>query len=263
MFFELNKFINNGFFQYCVTKEQYDEIAEEYSQMLNQTKKYVLIPTFKKLVGDVAGKSVLDLACGEGFFTRILAQLNPEEVVGVDISNELIKRAIEIEEQNPSGINYETGNVLTLKLNRTFDMVSAVYLLNYSKTNDELATMCKNIYDYLATGGKFCAITTNPALKPMTDFEYERRFTNVSGAERFKDGDQIKCEMREEGKKPFGFVNYYWSKKTYELCLRNAGFKSVQWINTIISQDGIKKYGNEYWSKFRKNPSPIGIICAK
>ncbi len=33
-----------------MTKEQYDEIAEEYSQMLNQTKKYVLIPTFKRLV---------------------------------------------------------------------------------------------------------------------------------------------------------------------------------------------------------------------
>jgi hypothetical protein len=97
----------------------------------------------------------------------------------------------------------------------------------------------------------------------MADFEYERRFTNVSGAKTFKDGDQVRCEMREEGKTPFSFVNIYWSKETYERCLRDAGFKSAQWVDTIISQDGIKHYGNKYWSNYRKNPSGIGIICVK
>jgi 2-polyprenyl-3-methyl-5-hydroxy-6-metoxy-1,4-benzoquinol methylase len=131
-----------------MSKEQYDDIAEEYSQMLNSTKRYVLIPTFKKLVGDVTGKSALDLACGEGFFTRILAQLKPAEVVGIDISNELIKKAIEIERQNHLGIKYEAGDVLKLNLNRTFDLVSAVYLLNYSQTYKELEIMCKKVYEH-------------------------------------------------------------------------------------------------------------------
>lgn len=246
-----------------MSKEQYDRIAEEYSQMLNPTKKYVTIPTFMKLIGKVDGKSILDVGCGDGFFTRILAQLNPVEVFGIDISEELIKRAINIENQCPLGIKYNVGDVLTLKLDRKFDLISAVYLLNYSQTRDDLATMCKNIYNHLIESGIFCTITANPALRPMADFKYERRFTNVLGRAAFKNGDKIKVEMRERGKRPFEFFNYYWSKKTYEQCLRSAGFKSVHWVNTVISQAGIKKYGNTYWNKFRKNPSPIGIICIK
>ena len=82
-----------------MSKEQYDEIAEEYSQMMNPTKIHILIPTFKKIIGDVQGKSVLDLACGAGFFTRILADLNPSKLIGIDFSKELIKKAIEVLEK--------------------------------------------------------------------------------------------------------------------------------------------------------------------
>ena len=48
-------------------KKQYDKIAEEYSQMLNPTKKYILTSIFEKLAGKVQGKLVLDLGCGAGF----------------------------------------------------------------------------------------------------------------------------------------------------------------------------------------------------
>lgn len=248
----------------CImSKEQYDKIADEYSQMLNPTKKYVLIPTFKQLIGNIENKSVLDLGCGDGFFTRILATYNPKELIGVDISKELIKKAIEKENQEPRGIKYLVQDVLKLNLNKKFDLITTVYLFNYSKTKDELFKMCHKIITLLDLNGKFCTITTNPALKPMKEFEYERRFTNVNKKDFFVEGDQIKCEMREKGKKPFEFINYYWSKETYEKCLKKAGFKSIEWVEPIISQEGIDKYGENYWEKSRRNHSAIGLICMK
>lgn len=206
---------------------QYNKIAEEYSQMFNPTKKHVLIPTFRKIVGDVRGKSVLDLACGEGFFTRMLANLEPSELMGIDISEELIKKAVAAEKQHPLGIDYRVGDALKLKLERKFDLITAVYLLNYATSPGDLATMCESVYAHLSDGGKFCTITQNPGLRPMTDFEYERRFTNVNGKNFFEDGDRVRCEMNEKGKKPFEFMCYSWSKKTYEAGLRAAGFSTA------------------------------------
>ncbi len=55
---------------------------------------------FLRLVGDIRNKSVADFGCGDGFFTRILAQNFPSEVVGIDYSEPMIKKAIEKENAN-------------------------------------------------------------------------------------------------------------------------------------------------------------------
>ncbi|MBT3262232.1 class I SAM-dependent methyltransferase [Candidatus Woesearchaeota archaeon] len=242
-----------------MSKEQYDKIADEYSRMRNSTKEYVLIPTFKKIIGKVQNKSVLDLACGEGFFTRILAEMNPSELIGLDFSKELIKKA----KDHNSNITYLVEDVLTLNLNKQFDLITAVYLLNYAKTKDELAIMCQNIYTHLNETGNFSTITTSPSLKPMKDFEYERKFSSVAGKKLFEDGDEVRMEIMQDGEKLLEVINYYWTKETYEDCLKKAGFKKIQWVKAIISEEGTNLYGTEFWDKFQKNHSTIGIVCEK
>jgi toxoflavin synthase len=218
---------------------QYDKIAQEYSEMLNPTKELVLIPTFLKLIENVKG-GVIDLGCGDGFFTRLI---KADKVVGVDVSKELIKLAKE-----KSNIEFICEDVLKLKLNEKFDFVTSVYLLNYAKTKEELVKFCKVAYD-LMDKGKFIGITLNPGIKVMKDFEYGRKFTNVDEGE-FKDGDGVRCEMKD-----FEFISYYYSKKTYEECFKEVGFK-VKWIEVVVPE-------GEYWDKFRENPSAIGFVCEK
>ena len=239
--------------------KQYDKIADEYAEMENPPKTYVVIPTFHKIIGDVKGKSVLDLACGDGFFTRRLLELDPSEIMGIDISEEMIKKA----NQDGSGIEYLVGDVSRLQLNRQFDLITAVHLLNYSQTANELATICEKTYDHLNGNGRFSTITINPELKPMTEFEYERIFESVAKKDSFEDGDQVRVIVKEEGKDPFEFLTYYWTKETYEACLGNAGFRSIQWVDSVISQEGIEKYGSAYWEKYKQNHSAIGIVCEK
>jgi ubiquinone/menaquinone biosynthesis C-methylase UbiE len=51
----------------------------------------VLLARFKEILGDrLKGALVCDIACGEGYLSRFLGQFGPQEVVGIDISAELI-----------------------------------------------------------------------------------------------------------------------------------------------------------------------------
>ena len=70
-------------------------VADWYSEHLSSGDTYhetLILPNLMRLVGDVVGKRVLDLACGTGFFSRALAEAGAQ-VTGVDIAPELIAKA--------------------------------------------------------------------------------------------------------------------------------------------------------------------------
>ncbi|MFB6100670.1 MAG: class I SAM-dependent methyltransferase [Candidatus Nanohalobium sp.] len=79
---------------------EYDSIAEDYSERYDPLKEFSTKPSLLKAVGNVEDQKVLDLACGSGYFTRELAKMNPEKIIGVDKSNEMIEIAKEKEDQD-------------------------------------------------------------------------------------------------------------------------------------------------------------------
>ena len=68
--------------------------------------KHLIIPSVLKLLGDPAGWRVLDLGCGTGVFSRELARRGAE-VFGVDLSQQMVQRAKDIEQEGPLGIHYD------------------------------------------------------------------------------------------------------------------------------------------------------------
>src|SRR5262249_59337254 len=95
-----------------------------------------------RLVGDVSGLAVLDMAWGEGFYTRELRHRGAARVVGVDLSEGMIQLAREEEARLPLGIEYRVQDARTLDGSEQFDLVVAAYLLNYAATAVELREMC-------------------------------------------------------------------------------------------------------------------------
>src|SRR5712692_4423849 len=90
---------------------QYDHIGSKYDEYartatLKRAERY----TFFRMVGALAGKRVLDLACGFGFYTRLLKQHGAAQVIGVDISPEMIRLAHQQEQAEPLGIAYQVGD---------------------------------------------------------------------------------------------------------------------------------------------------------
>ena len=72
----------------------YDQIADLYKETKRSPlRTYVDEFTFLKVLGDVRDKSVLDLACGYGHYSRLIKQQGAARVIGVDLSEALIKQA--------------------------------------------------------------------------------------------------------------------------------------------------------------------------
>lgn len=90
----------------------YDGIARWYDTYLRENVLYreMLLPTLLSLIGDIQGQDICDLACGQGWIARELAQRGAQ-VTGMDLSAQLLALAREYEEQKPLGITYMQGDV--------------------------------------------------------------------------------------------------------------------------------------------------------
>ena len=72
----------------------YNPIAEQYAKSKYQPwRTYVETFTLMNLIKDPTGQTVVDLACGEGFYTRMIKKRGAACVLGVDLSEGMIQLA--------------------------------------------------------------------------------------------------------------------------------------------------------------------------
>jgi SAM-dependent methyltransferase len=240
---------------------QYDHIGSKYAEYartatLKRAERY----TFCRMVGALAGQRVLDLACGFGFYTRLLKQRGAATVLGVDISPEMIRLATQQEEAAPLGIAYQVHDAVTLPRLGRFDLVTAVYLLNYATSKEQLLGMCRSAYDNLALGGRFIAYTMDPAftLSKPNGTKY-----GVTVLRQVPEEDRYVCDA-EFITNPPALVSWYrWSQATYEWALQAAGFRAFAWYSSEVAPDDIARYGEAYWRDFYANGLVIGLVCAR
>lgn len=146
-------------------KSTYDDFAIEYKDTRDYPiVKYVCKHTLFVLWNDLKDKKALDFGCGEGTFSRAMKNLGADEVIGIDISKEMIKLAKENEETNPIGCKYICYDLLLYEPQKKdhYDIVSAVFLLNYAQTREELKKFVETAYASLKPGGVFVGINNNP-----------------------------------------------------------------------------------------------------
>jgi len=132
--------------------EEWDEAAESFSDFIQRGKDYyrdeLNNPAAFRLIGNIKGKRVLDLACGEGYNTRILAKKGAT-VVGVDFSERLIELARQLETKEKLGITYYVSDVANMEKLPTnhFDLVTCFMSLqdieHYEEAISEVARVLK------------------------------------------------------------------------------------------------------------------------
>jgi ubiquinone/menaquinone biosynthesis C-methylase UbiE len=85
----------------------YDEIADWYDTWVgtHAMSDDPFFPAVESLMGDIAGRRICDLACGQGRVARYLAERGAR-VVGVDLSANLLEIARRHEAARPRGIEY-------------------------------------------------------------------------------------------------------------------------------------------------------------
>jgi ubiquinone/menaquinone biosynthesis C-methylase UbiE len=241
----------------------YDPIAEQYKLSKQQPwRTYVEAFSLMQLIGDTAGQSVLDVACGEGFYTRMLRQKGAAKMTGVDLSAGMIDLARRQESQHRLGIEYVVGDAREFQPAEPFDVAVAAYLLNYARNRDELQAMCDGVARSLKPGGRFVTVNCNPAQHFPTAPSYRKYGFETSVSGEWGEGAPIKWKFYVEDS-TFDIENYHLDAAIHEQAFRRAGFRHVRWHAPQLSTDGLAAHGAEFWSSFLER-SPIALIeCVK
>jgi ubiquinone/menaquinone biosynthesis C-methylase UbiE len=241
----------------------YDKIAKQYKKSKTLPfRQYIEWHTYNRMLGDITGKLVLDLACGEGFYSRRIKQKGAEKVVGVDISEKMIELALKQEQHAQLGIDYLVGDVMELGKIGSFDLVVASYLLNYAQTNEQLLNMCQTIAANLKSGGRFVSVNNNPDQPPQSFPTCKKYGFTKSISGPLVEGAIITYEFFRGGQK-FRIDNYYLSRKTHEWAFKRAGLNPIWWHKVEVSPEGVQKFGRDFWQDFIDYEPIVGIECSK
>ena len=247
-------------------KTDYDRghVAEQYRKAKDQPWRLrVETYSFLKLIGDLRGKTVVDVACGEGHFTRRLGQGGAVRVVGVDVSQRMIELACDQEAKEPLGIEYRVEDAGAIAPQPEFDLVVAAWLLGYAKDRTELAQMCRGLASRVRPGGRFVTVATNPdvySARPVPD--YNKYGFELKLADRVYEGAPIRFTIHLDDS-DLNIENYYLPVSAYESAFQEAGFREFQVHALELGPDPRAGNDGHYWAEFLRNPIAILIDCVK
>ena len=124
---------------------------------------HVLLSRFKEILRDRLPEAcVCDIACGEGYLSRFLAQLGPRVVIGIDTSSALID--IATQRSNAANLSYRVDDAQYL---RTFSDASvdiAVSQLAIMDIPDHRA-LFRSVRRVLRAGGTFVFSLLHPCFE--------------------------------------------------------------------------------------------------
>lgn len=185
----------------------YQDFADVYDELMDNTpyeawaerldgliRKYGVSKPERNARGllDSERNLVLDLGCGTGTLTELMYRKG-YDMIGVDISDAMLNRAMEKKERSGSEILYLQQDMRELELYSTVGTIFCVCdSLNYILEEEELEQVFSGVKNYLFPGGIF-----------IFDFNTEYKYREVIG-------DTTIAENREDCS--FIWENYYDSE---------------------------------------------------
>ncbi|MFI5547830.1 class I SAM-dependent methyltransferase [Streptomyces sp. NPDC051815] len=242
--------------------QQYDEIGEAFEGFkVLPLARYGEVPSFLAMVGDVRGKSVLDLASGTGFYSREFKRRGAADVLGIDISREMVSVARQLEHNDPLGVRYEVGDAAELRpFEEPFDVAVAVQLLNYAEDVATVERMCRNVHRSLKPGAEFFVFNQSPDFRfdgpPLDKYGFRCEPTG----EEAGTGPRVRITALLEGH-PISFLTNRPRREVYVNALRAAGFGEPTWVPVEVSPAGLRAFGAEFWADLMENPPLEMLRC--
>lgn len=147
----------------------YDKHAQFYIDFVNRALAdenglwHVLLSRFKEILGDrLKGARICDIACGEGYLSRFLAQLGPQEVIGIDTSAALIDVATQ--RSDGPNLSYRVDDAQYLRSFSDASIDIAVSQLAIMDIPDHRA-LFKSVRRVLRSGGVFVFSLLHPCFE--------------------------------------------------------------------------------------------------
>jgi ubiquinone/menaquinone biosynthesis C-methylase UbiE len=147
--------------------EWYDELVEEKA---GTYQKDVLLPNILRVLSPKKGETVLDLACGQGFFTREFSR-SGARAIGADISPSLIAFA---KEHSPKAIPFHVAPAHKLGFLKD-SSVDAITIIMAIQNIENLGDVFRECTRVLAPGGRIIIVMSHPTFRipKASDWGYD------------------------------------------------------------------------------------------
>ncbi|HSA84665.1 MAG TPA: class I SAM-dependent methyltransferase [Nitrospira sp.] len=246
-----------------MTTTNYNAIAEQYKQCKEHPwRSRIETYSILKRLGNIEGKKVLDVACGEGFYTRKLRHSGAGEVVGIDLSEAMIRLALDHESRAPLGITYRVEDACTKAVRQECDLAVSAWLLVYARNQSELLSMCHGIASRVKPGGRFITFTGNPNVYAFRQVDYRKYGFSISLTDRPYEGAPIVWTVYLDDSS-FGIENYYLPMKAYETAFAEAGFYDFKVHLPEVSPHPQGMDDGAFWSDYLAHPPAVLMECVK
>lgn len=216
-------------------------VAGWYDDYLKDEDTYqakVISPNLMRMLAVKKGERVLDLACGQGYFTR-LAREAGADIAGADISKELIAKA---KAQTPGTTFYVApATNLNFAKDNTYDAALCVLAL---QNIEDLPATFKEVRRVLKPDGRFVFVLNHPAFRVLKrsswgwDEEAKAQYRRVDG---YLSSAKIAVDMHPGKATRATTVSYHRSLQDFFKALAGAGLAATrleEWISHKQSQKG-------------------------
>ncbi len=141
----------------------WDTVADWYHDLLKAEGTYqkeVILPNLLRVLELKAGETVLDLACGEGFFAREFSKKGVR-VIGLDAAKKLIEIA---KKNSPSSIRFEVGLAEKIPFLKDQSVDKAVVVLALQNL-ENVHQVFKEASRVLKLSGRIVLVLNHPAFR--------------------------------------------------------------------------------------------------
>lgn len=246
------------------TEQVYNDNARKWLRSApSSLSDFTARPFVFEACGELAGRSVLDIGCGEGYCARELKRRGAGDCLGVDLSEQMIKAAQAQEEIDQYGIEYRTGNVLEFKPDRQFDLCIAVFLFNYLKVQ-EMQRVFSMVYDALYPQGQFIFSVPHPFFPFVRQEQSAPFYFSSAGRNYFVDvGQQFEGEIWKLDGESLHVQCVHKTLGSYFDCLRRAGFSSMPEIKELTVTPDLGASNPDFFSPLLNVPLHVLFKVSK
>lgn len=257
-------------------KTSWGAVAEWYDELLNDSddsyQKNVILPNLIRLVSLQNNQTILDVACGQGYFTKAFAASNSNATVyGCDISSELIELAkkglTNSTSNNSPKFEVSPSDKITFMKDAAADTVTIILAIQNIENLAETFAECARI---LKPQGRLILVLNHPAFRIPQNSSWqwdEKESKQYRRIDAYMSDHTTKIDMtpgeENQYKKKFT-VSFHRPLQSYFKALNKAGLSVArleEWISHRKSQKGPR--GEEEDRTRKEIPMFICLECKK
>lgn len=221
-------------------KTSWGKVASWYDDYLSSPDSYqekVVLPNLMRVISPKKGELILDLACGQGFFSGKLAEVGAR-VTGADISSELIAKA----KARLRDIEFAVAPANKLPFaNATFETIICVLAIQNIAEIDQTFAECKRV---LKPKGRLIMVINHPAFRvpQASDWSFDDKAKTQSRiVNKYLSEIKTKIDMHPGSTKKTYTVSFHRPLQVFVKLLSKHGFaitKLEEWISHKKSEKG-------------------------